>query len=355
MPVLGLLTSSIFEHWADDPQASASLAIAVFGGGAALYRFRSVPRERRRETLDAMQKSYSASASARSKVLPQLPAYLLNGKNALTLAVAQAGVIRSDLQAQLDRWSGLTNTAAHEIARDEAKFRALLWAIAEVKKDKDRLASSPDQNVVADAQRLVNQLNDFSQMVELGLFAQDDVLGQLHRSVGAACKAVEPLIWQANVYGGRWGLRVLRMQLRAEHYNDVKEIHRSSELAWRRADGTRVVMSDALYRSDYGRRIPSKRYAEMPRTKRWTILAGARYARARHHYGGYRLRKHAAAENDLIGRLKFATSAPKRFDPLALDWKLKDLETSRESHWRSDVAKSPGPAGGHPAGSHGMP
>ena len=89
--------------------------------------------------------------------------------------------------------------------------------------------------------------------------------------------------------------------------------------------------------------------------KRWIILADARYARARRRYGGYRLREHLAAESDLIGRLKFATSAPTRFDPLMLDWKLMDLETSRESHWRSDVAKNADPAGGRPAGSHGMP
>ena len=235
--------SYLRKNWVDDPEASASLAIAVFGGGAAFLQVPGpVRRERRRETLEAMQKRYSVSASTRST--GPGPSYPRISSTATTPSHGRwprPGSFESHFQAQLDRWSGLTNTAAHEIVNDEAKFRSLLWAIAEVKKDKDRLASSPGENIMADAQRLVNQLNDFSQTVELGLFAQDDVLGQLHRSVGAACKAAEPLVWQANVYGGRWGLRVLRMQLRAEHYNDVKEIHRSSELAWRRADGTRVV------------------------------------------------------------------------------------------------------------------
>lgn len=258
MGSLGLVFASIFGGWLEDPQASATLAIALLGGGFALYRFRFVPRERKRETLEAMQKAYASSQKARASVLPVLPAYLAEGRKAVERAVSEAGVGRSDLKAELERWSDLTDTAAHEIIRSEVKFRSLLWAIGEIRSTLEQASGEDvtpgvplpgeEAEALAASKRLVNQLNDFAQMVELGLFQQGDALGQFHRSIAAACKAVEPVIWHANVFGGRWGLRVLRMQLRAEHYNDAKEIHRASNLMWRRADGSAVIMRAALYR-----------------------------------------------------------------------------------------------------------
>ena len=334
--------ASFAQDWLNDPQATSTVAVALVAGGFTLYRFRFVPRERRRETLNAMQNLYKESAPDRGVVLPSLEAFLLAGRNAVedSLAIADSG--RSDLRTQLDAWDSVTDTAAHEIVESEVKFRAMLWAVAEIGRrrslEKDPNAPNyPDVAALMRARALVNKLNNFGQMVELNIFSQDDVFGHLHRSIAAAGKAVEPLIWQENVVGGRWGLRVLRLLLMAESFNDVRPIHRKSDLVWNRGPNEPVLIRAGLFRSDYGRTVPTNRLHQMNLPTRLSIHIAATWTRLRPRYGGERLRKHRASENDLIGRLSFAIKFD--WDPLDLmGWNMETLEKEREHYWREGRA-----------------
>lgn len=338
----------IVHDWLNDPQAITMLLIAVVGGGFALYRFRFIPRERKRETLKAMQDSYGASLADRAVILQSFPPYLLLGREAVEGAVAAAGPVRSDLIAQFKSWKSLTSTAAHEVTDSEAKFRSLLWVVqglAPVLRGPAPGATEQDGVLVEQietAQRLVGKLNNFSQMVELNLFPQDDVLGQLHRSIASACKAVEPLIWCQNALGGRWGLRVSRLLLRAEHFNEVHRIHRMNSLVWRRQDGDDVLIQPALYRSDFGRAIATERLREMSVWDRLVLGWAAFRVRIWPRYGGVRLRRHVDAENELIGQLKFAYDA--NWDALDVEgWDKTRLEEGLARHWASRL--EPEPAG----------
>lgn len=315
--------------------------IAVVGGGFALYRFRFIPRERRRETLKAMQDTYEASAAERGAILRSFPAFFLMGRDAVEKAVAEAGPPHSALQKEFQAWDGLTLTAANEIRDSEVKFRSLLWVVyklAPYLEDAARAAHTDEILVgeIEKAQELVNKLNNFAQMVELNLFPQEDVFGQLHRSIARACKAVEPLIWSQNALGARWGLRVPRLLLRAEHFNEVLEIHRTNRLSWRRQDGTEVLIQAALYESDFGRPVPTRRLRSMSAWDRLALQANSWVVRVVPRYGGTRLRRHIDAENELIGRLKFAYEA--KWDPLDLEsWNKEELDNLLARHWKADL------------------
>jgi hypothetical protein len=316
------------------------LVIAVVGGGFALYRFRFVPRERRRETLKAMQDAYAASARERGKLLRSLPPFFLMGKIAVQEA-AKDSPAHSPLQTEIKEWEGLTSTAAHEIRDSEAKFRSLLWVVYELAPHMEGLDSATDtgEALIKNVKRgrdLVNKLNNFAQMVELNLFPQDDVFGQLHRSIAPACKAVEPLIWSQNALGARWGLRVLRMLRRAEDFNDVRQIHRTNRLVWLRPDEDEVLIQAALYESDFGRSVPTNRLRAMSLWDRARLQASTWFVRIVPRYGGSRLKQHIAAENDLIGRLMFAYEA--KWHPLDLDsWNKAKLDTYLARHWEAEL------------------
>jgi hypothetical protein len=336
-----LPAGSFAQDWLNDPQAVTMFAIAIVGGGFALYRFRFIPRERRRETLKAMQDAYGESATERGALLRSFPPFLLMGKEAVSAAVASTAPAHSDLEAEFRSWDGLTSTAAHEIRDSEAKFRSLLWVayeLAPLLEDLD-LAPVDDEILVEEikvGRVLVNKLNNFAQMVELNLFPQDDVLGQLHRSIAPACKAVEPLVWSQNALGARWGLRVLRLLRRAEGFNDMRSIHRANRLAWRRQDGSEILIQSALYRSDFGRSVPTSRLQSMSGCDRVLLQAGIALTRIHPRYGGARLRRHIAAENDLVGRLKFAFEAG--WHPLDLDgWNKTKLDRYLERHWEAKL------------------
>ena len=195
-----VLAMSYLSRWWNDPVATSTVFTALGAGGFALYRFRFIPSERRRETLDAMQKAYGHSTASRGIVLPEFPPFLLNGRDTLHALVVSVEPMRPDLRDALKRWIEPTNTAAHEIVSDEAKFRSLLLAIFKVRRfQKDALLNTRKRRLLDAATTLVTQLNDFAQLVELDLFSQSDVLGHLHRSLAPACKAVEPLIWARNL------------------------------------------------------------------------------------------------------------------------------------------------------------
>lgn len=316
-------------------------AIAVLGGGFALYRFRFIPRERRRETLKAMQDAYGSSAAERGALLPTFPPFFQMGREAVEEAVNRGGPDKSSLKSEFRSWEGLTFTAAHEIRDSEVKFRSLLWVVCELAPLLNELDSATDidEALVKEFEvgiKLVNKLNNFAQMVELNLFPQDDVFGQLHRSIAPACKAVEPLIWSRNALGARWGLRVLRLLRRAEAFNEVRPIHRSNRLAWKRDDGPEVLIQAALYQSDYGKSVPTNRFHTMSGWDRLALQVNPWLVRIIPHYGGARLRRHVAAENDLIGRLKFAYEA--KWDPLDLDgWNKAELDTNLARHWEAEL------------------
>jgi hypothetical protein len=336
-----LPAASFAEDWLNDPQAVTMLVIAVVGGGFALYRFRFVPRERRRETLNAMQDAYEESAKDRGAILRSLPPFFLLGKSAVEEAIEDATPLHSDLLGEIRSWEGLTATAAHEIRDSEAKFRSLLWVVYELAPLLEDLDSAvdTDKNLVKQIKRgrvLVNKMNNFAQMVELNLFPQDDVLGQLHRSIAPACKAVEPLIWSQNALGARWGLRVLRLLRRAEDFNDVRKIHRTSRLVWRPSDEPEVLIQAALYRSDFGRSVPTNRLRAMTGWDRMMLHVSTWFVRLVPRYGGSRLKRHVAAENELIGRLKFAYEAG--WHPLDFDsWNKSTLDTYLARHWEAEL------------------
>jgi hypothetical protein len=336
-----LILGGIVHWWLTDPVANGTtLVIAVFGGGFALIRFRFIPRERRRETLHAMQDLYERSRDMRRDVLGKLPPFLLDGRSALW-EVVQHDPRRADLQAELERWTEPTDTAAHEILDNEAKFRSVLWAIAEIRRISTQ-GEYEERELLEKATKLVNELNDFAQLVELKLFDQGEVFAQLHRSVAATGKALEPVIWERNLLHARWGLRILRLLIRAEHYNDVSRGHQSLALVWERRAATcepsRVFIRAALYRDVYGREAETSRLAEMPRFARLAIwLSGSWRKNIWHSYGGRRLRHHIKAEGSLVGSLQYAVATKRK--PLDLTWNLADINRELEQRWRIGVAK----------------
>lgn len=330
MSVDPFLLASWLDRWANDPLAVTTLVVAVVGGGFALYRFRFIPSERRRETLHAMQRSFGGSKDARDVVLPTFPPFFALGREAVSEAVEAALPRHADLQGQLRDWPSVVDTAAHEILANEAKFRSLLWAVRAVRGFGKSTAEEAELKRAAE--QLVTRLNDFTQLVELNLFTQKDALAQLHRAIASACKAVEPLIWSR--LEGRWGLRVLRLMLRAEHYNDAKRIHRTSALVWGRRAGlpTRVLIREPLYRDEFGKLVAAPRLAEMSRIQRAIYHLSSTYAVTRRRYGGLRLRRHRRAEDRLRGWLRFADAAG--LDPLDLDgWDMRRVEADLEKYW----------------------
>ena len=129
VPAHAMIVASFFGRWWHDPVATSTVFTALVAGGFALYRFRFVPSERRRETLDAMQKSYALSGPNRGLVLTGFPPFLVDSRDVLYASVATSRPTRSDLLDELEVWRDPTNTAAHEIVASEAKFRSL-WALS---------------------------------------------------------------------------------------------------------------------------------------------------------------------------------------------------------------------------------
>ncbi len=318
----------------------AVTALVAFGGGAyAMHRFRSVPKGRERETLEAMQDLYAESAELRRCVLNEMPPAFRQGRDAVLEAAERKGSGCPDAtRNELERWAQPTNTAAHEVLRSEAKLRSLLWAVQWT-----RDAQSGDGRADVDPElfkairELVSKLNNFAQMVELGLFEETDVFGLLHRSIAPACKAIEPVIWERCTRGGRWGLRLLRLLLRAEHFNDVRAVHSSSPLTWHRDGFATVVIHEPLYETVFDRTIPGARLEAMTMRERTRMTWESRVStRVRRRFGGVRLRRHAAAENALIGELQFALAH--HHDPLQFDWSIEQLRRALRGHHEANGA-----------------
>ena len=315
--------------------ASESLrtAAAFVGGAYAVRRFQAVPLSRQRETLEAMQKQYASTGEERAIVLPQFPPLVRMGRDAcLGAAEATGSHCPSSTLRALQLWPEPTITAAHEVLESEAKFRSMLWAVLRVRDASggDAAPQGMGPEVFKSIDALVRKLNDFTQLMELGLFAESDVLGLLHRSIAPACKAVEPVIWSRNASGGRWGLRLLRLRLRAEHFNDVRAIHASSPLMWRGQETRPVCVHEALYRPVFDRFVPTDRLAHMTVEDRARLRWEKTVTQLRPRFGGDRLRRHVASENRLAGSLRYAVSHA--LDPLDFSWSMQVLRDAMQSH-----------------------
>lgn len=289
-----------------------------------MHRFRAVPKSRQRETLEAMQALYAASGSLRGSVLREIPPLVRLGRDAcLASASAPGSNCPEKTRLALERWPEPIETAAHEILSSEAKFRSLLWAVRRVRAVRDH---EPDHSGLTkagleDVEALVKKMNDFAQMVELGLFEQVDVFGLLHRSIAPACKAIEPIVWARSAGGGRWGMRLLRLRLRAEHFNDVRPIHFTSPLVWTAPGVRSVCIHEPLYERTFDEVVPSARLIEMGSRQRIRLRWEQVATRVRPQFGGERLRCHIAAENRLAGQLAYALS--RDLDPESFDWSVE--------------------------------
>jgi hypothetical protein len=322
--------ATILGQWLNNPQAVTSAIIAFFGGSYFAHRFRAVPRGRERETLEAMQQQWKTTGQARGAMLRTFPPLVRLGREAVLAAADESPACPADLRRRLERWPEPTGTAAHEVLVDEAKFRSLLWAVMQVKQAWAQ--TDPELEVMLGLSRrsveemrdVVNKLNDFAQLVELDLFEQSDVLGLLHRSIGPICKAAEPVIWADSADGKRWGLRIHRLRLRAEHFNDVVPIHRATSLRWSNDRMASLTYHEALFERAFDRLVPTPRLAAMSSGERSRLRTETFLARFRHRYGGARLRRHTASENRLAGQLQYAMEHDR--NPLTFDWTLADLQ-----------------------------
>jgi hypothetical protein len=341
---------AIWVQWWHDPAASSAFAIAIVAGIFAVYQLRSIPRERRRRILDEMTKAYAATAEKRGKLLRDCPmliqiAYdelasdidkqVTTAESKLKLSQNQEANAVADirlrhlyaLQRECRIWNnakvGLSYLSAAEILQSEFKLRAVLWCV-EVLTDPDRRTEvGISAELYKTMEQLVGQLNSFAMDYENGSFPPRTLFGQLHRSIAPTAAALGPLIWARSI-SGRWGRRLIRLGLAAEHYNDVTRIHRNSDLIWigTGADGNsrKVVVHPAIAVDLFGEQvlrmdIPGvTRFAPALRLKirafYWYIIGKLTLTPNlwAWSYGGYRLMLHGRRENQLAACLRYASA-----------------------------------------------
>lgn len=64
---------SLLDQWLNNPEASATITVALIAGLWALAQYRPITRDRRRETYDAMTRHYAELRPARQEVIPGFP------------------------------------------------------------------------------------------------------------------------------------------------------------------------------------------------------------------------------------------------------------------------------------------
>jgi hypothetical protein len=319
-------------HWLSDPQASATLAIALVAGIWAITQFRPVARERRRETHDAMASHYAELHTARADVTPAFPALVFVGQIEVGAAATEALGAQGAKTEKRDRlarlaadyqtWErfGISFTAAGELFDSEAKFRAVLWAIETIKEWRGAPiwlnGRECPVSALQAAERLAHDLNAFLFHYENGGYPARQTLGLLHRSLAITSKALEPLIWERSL-NARWARRVLRIGIAAQHFNDVTPAHATSDIWWTASDAQHLihprlqelVAGRAIFPSDspgVPRLLPGVRI----RLRGWYWLAVGRLSPTPRvwflSYGGWRLRDHRRRENELAGLLSLA-------------------------------------------------
>jgi hypothetical protein len=336
MAVLGV--EFFLQEWWDNPEAAVTLVVASVGGLVALWRLRVIPKERRRENLLAMRSDYHSTQAARAVVLPKFPPLVpLGHDELLSAATATAGAQEGSqgpkdharaIQRECSAWTDPSHTNAAEYLENEAKFRSLLWAIGVIRDPDGSRTNRTEPKLTSDvlkhARELVNSLNDFAQFFENGVYDQHSVLAQFHRSIVPTVRLVEPLIWAAAI-SGRWGLRVLRLGIRAEHYNDVNRIHATSDVllrtTWRSQVAETYVVHRARLTDQYGRVALVGARWRLVSVARWYTLSLP--VRLVHRYGGSRLRAHRRSEEQLRALLRRAVEV--QVDPLEFDWSLTGL------------------------------
>ncbi len=344
--------------WFTDTSTSATLFIAVVAGLFAVYQLRAMPAERRRRILNGMIELWKVSRDSRARLLSNGDPLLLQGylqvKSQVTRAAAfestneegddRAMPRRRDLEVEARYWggarSGISYTAAHEVLASELKFRSLLWSVEQIQLAEDGEPSVADKTMVATARQLVNDLTDFLVDYESGAYPNRQLFGTLHRSIAPTACALTPYVWAGSLRG-RWGRRVLRMSISAQHFNDVTAIHRVFDLYWDwRVDGgmrADVLIHPAQTRDVFGHEFPA---ADQPRSPLALALLRLRVRAAYwkvvsvlnprprwwfNSYGGWRLYRHSQSEQKLAAALNFARE--EGISALDLEWTLKDLGT----------------------------
>lgn len=347
----------ILSDWLSDPQASASLAIALTAGTWAVAQFRPLARERRRETYEAMADHYVELGAARKAAVPRFPALLAIGRDSIQRAADTAGKAHAEaISRETREWEefDIAFTSARDFLRSEAKFRALLYAIELI--DQWRLESELvlggeryPLEILKAAETLAHDINVFLFHYENGNYPARQTLGLLHRSLAVVSKVTEPMVWEKSVHAdARWGRRALRIGLAAQHFNDVTQLHCSTDLTWAAIDGPHLI-HPSLRRETAGasvltdspirpRLLPSVRirmrswYWYMvgllsPVPKLWFLS-----------YGGRRLRDHRRYENrvaDLLGIALASEPVGNERTSLDFNWTLKTLKGQQQERIRT--------------------
>lgn len=328
----------MIDGWWHNPEASAALLLGLVAGIWTLLQFRPVARERRRETYQAMASHYAELQPVRRAALKRFPVLLVAAKQQVmdaaqtSLAKQSASTIGRHQPArvinELNAWKpyGIAFTSARETLRSEAKFRCVLWTVEAVREWRDTgvlvvAGETYSREVLDAADTLIHDLNAFLFHYENGGYPARQTLGLLHRSLALASKAMESVVWERSL-NARWGRRVLRIGLAAQHFNDVTPQHCTSDLTWEPSGQDAQVIHPRLKRLVLG---ASLLFTDSPVRP---VLLPALRVRVRSlywravgvvsptprlwcfSYGGRRLYGHRRDENRLAGLLEFALKEP---------------------------------------------
>ena len=247
---------------------------------------------------------------------------------------------------------GIAYTDAAEMLASEFKFRALLWCVEKLRDIAARKDLGLAEEAYSAAEGLVNQLNNFVLDYENGAYPPRTLLGQLHRSIAPVAKALEPIIW-ARSLDGRWGRRVLRLGIAAEHFNDVVKRHRSNSLTWSTPlEKKPVVVHPATTIDVYGREIVRNDIPAAPRllpdlrlqfrTFYWRLVGKLELKPSVWiwSFGGRRLRRHMRHEDQLSACLRFALASKAGSTPVSVSfsWTLDTLRHDMARDAKSKIS-----------------
>jgi hypothetical protein len=345
----------LWHQWIHDPGASVTLFISAVGALFALWQLRWRPAEKRRELLHQMVDQFSKSEVFRAKVLETFPPLLLFAYDTLDQAIeaeiqklqfAPANNTNLGLETRLNRlkaeskaWRGssqrtLAFTSAKEILASEYKFRAFMWCLEVIRHPPDWPAVGLTEDRIAVARDAVAKLNNFALDYENGVYSPRSLFGQYHLPIARIGAAIEPLVWEG---GGnkpiqsdkdnetelvrasqRWGRRIVRLGIAAEHFNDVTSIHRISNITWYSGEFNMTVtvhprvtlpVSDKEILDVSSPVVPH--VLPMVRIRMvssyWRLVGHLRpRPRLLWAYGGRRLRQHKQAEKRLVPLLNYA-------------------------------------------------
>jgi hypothetical protein len=365
--IYGQSVLNLWRSWWGDPVASSAIVIAFVGGFFALYQLRGALGDRRRRILDAMVQQYGNTASARGQMLRECPrlfslAYLAvkdaidseitskeeeiqdqdaGAAEELNLKLRHLYRLRKEAETWMRDEVGISYTSAAEMLDSEFKMRALVWCIEVLREPSLWQQIGYTYDLTALCVSAVAQLNNFALDYENGTYPARTMLGQLHRSIAPAVKVLEPIIWERSI-DGRWGRRVLRLGLAAQHFNDVVRIHRSSDLLWRWSDSAKdkVVVHPAKATDIFGQEVLRANIPGQPRllpgvrlqfrTFYWWLVgkAALRPGSTLWTYGGARLRRHRKQEDQLAACLRFGMKklkSPGCLWSLSFNWTVSSL------------------------------